>query len=67
MDAGQVQPASRNRHAIQLRPLAPLPAIAWRVDAACRLDREADVEIQMGHHARAEFLAHRAAALRGAA
>ncbi len=31
------------------------------------LDREADVELQHGHHARAEMLARRAAELRGLA
>ncbi len=67
MPAGQAQPASRTRRTIQLRPPVTLPAVAWRVDAACRLDREADAEIMLGHHERAEFLANQAAALRGAA
>lgn len=36
-------------------------------DRARRLDMEADAELQLGHHARAEYLALRAAELRGAA
>lgn len=43
------------------------PVITWSpaVDYACRLDREADIELQAGHHVRAEFLARQAMALRG--
>ncbi len=42
---------------LRLDPLNRLPL-------AIRLDREADAELQAGHHGRAEHLAHRAEALR---
>lgn len=41
------------------------PLIAYPLDLARRLDREADAELGMGHHAAAERLATRAAELRG--
>ena len=48
------------RGALKLCPLSgpELPP------TACWLDRMADMELQHGHHVRAEYLARRAAALR---
>lgn len=41
------------------------PLIAYPLDMARRLDREADAELGLGHHGAAERLAARAAELRG--
>jgi hypothetical protein len=44
-----------------------MPQTTADLDLACRLDREADAELGMGHVSAAERLAHRAAELRGLA
>lgn len=46
------------------RPAAPCPGAVTPAARAAMLDRLADAELQHGHHAAAEQLARRAAAMR---
>ena len=48
------------------KPLPPRPMPDHRAILARRLDLIADLELQHGHVARAEYLAHQAAELRDA-
>ena len=68
MTPAQKVPATRRAgRSSDVKRCKPLPAITWTpaVDKACRLSVEADIELQLGHHDRAEYLAGRAMALRG--
>lgn len=63
-------PATRSGHTRTKKRRTPAPTITagdHRVILARRLDVLADAELQHGHHATAERLAWRAAALRQAA
>ena len=46
------------------RPAAPFPATVPPAALAAMFDRLADLELQHGHHATAEYLARKAAAVR---
>ncbi len=66
MNAAQtLKPASLKRGRRSPPEVSPQPRLLPPMDRARRLNLEADVEMQRGHHDAAERLARRAAELRG--
>ncbi len=66
IDVTQPQIAATRNRTAQLRCVGhPEPVCPALMDQIRRLDLEADIELQRGHHSAAERLAFRAAELRG--